>query len=168
MTEFLGDASIPGPELSPHGSGSLPTNGTDTWKNRAASRFSGFFSSGAGTGPFGRVGGYMGRGRGGSSVGSAGRALPRPLRPWRIGSVLPGQEVDKMEQLESKLHTYSSFGLPKLPPQLRFDQDSWEEDGDDSSLALEDSWQQIIEGTEVGPGGAGGGHGVPAPGLAQH
>uniref|UniRef100_A0A493THJ0 Nephrocystin 4 n=1 Tax=Anas platyrhynchos platyrhynchos TaxID=8840 RepID=A0A493THJ0_ANAPP len=112
MTEFLGDANIPGPELSPHGSGSLPTNGTDTWKNRAASRFSGFFSSGAGTGPFGR-------------------------------------EVDKMEQLESKLHTYSSFGLPKLPPQLRFDQDSWEEDGDDSSLALEDSWQQIIEGTEA-------------------
>ncbi|NXK56008.1 PKHG5 protein, partial [Chauna torquata] len=112
MTEFLGDASIPGPEPSPHGSGSLPTNGTDTWKNRAASRFSGFFSSGAGTGPFGR-------------------------------------EVDKMEQLESKLHTYSSFGLPKLPPQLRFDQDSWEEDGDDSSLALEDSWQQIIAGTEA-------------------
>lgn len=62
------------------------------------------------------------------------------------------QEVDKMEQLESKLHTYSSFGLPKLPPQLRFDQDSWEEDGDDSSLVLEDSWQQIIEGTEVGLG----------------
>ncbi|XP_015738006.1 pleckstrin homology domain-containing family G member 5 isoform X1 [Coturnix japonica] len=113
MTEFLGDASIPSPEPSLHGSGSLPTNGTDTWKNRAASRFSGFFSSGASTGPFGR------------------------------------QEVDKMEQLESKLHTYSSFGLPKLPPQLRFDQDSWEEDGDDSSLVLEDSWQQIIEGTEA-------------------
>ncbi|NXC44422.1 PKHG5 protein, partial [Penelope pileata] len=112
MTEFLGDTSIPSPEPSPHGSGSLPTNGTDTWKNRAASRFSGFFSSGSSTGPFGR-------------------------------------EVDKMEQLESKLHTYSSFGLPKLPPQLRFDQDSWEEDGDDSSLALEDSWQQIIEGTEA-------------------
>lgn len=112
MTEFLGDANIPSPEPSLHGSGSLPTNGTDTWKNRAASRFSGFFSSGASTGPFGR-------------------------------------EVDKMEQLESKLHTYSSFGLPKLPPQLRFDQDSWEEDGDDSSLVLEDSWQQIIEGTEA-------------------
>ncbi|NXJ09671.1 PKHG5 protein, partial [Odontophorus gujanensis] len=112
MTEFLGDASIPSPEPSLHGSGSLPTNGTDTWKNRAASRFSGFFSSGASTGPFAR-------------------------------------EVDKMEQLESKLHTYSSFGLPKLPPQLCFDQDSWEEDGDDSSLALEDSWQQIIEGTET-------------------
>ncbi|XP_072210303.1 pleckstrin homology domain-containing family G member 5 isoform X6 [Excalfactoria chinensis] len=113
MTEFLGDASIPSPEPSLHGSGSLPTNGTDTWKNRAASRFSGFFSSGASTGPFGR------------------------------------QEVDKMEQLESKLHTYSSFGLPKLPPQLCFDQDSWEEDGDDSNLVLEDSWQQIIEGTEA-------------------
>lgn len=68
MTEFLGDASIPGPELSPHGSGSLPTNGTDTWKNRAASRFSGFFSSGAGTGPFGRVGGRAGRGCGGGEA----------------------------------------------------------------------------------------------------
>lgn len=74
MTEFLGDASIPGPELSPHGSGSLPTNGTDTWKNRAASRFSGFFSSGAGTGPFGRVGGYAGRGRrGGEAAAPLGR-----------------------------------------------------------------------------------------------
>jgi len=63
MTEFLGDANIPSPEPSLHGSGSLPTNGTDTWKNRAASRFSGFFSSGASTGPFGRVGG-QGRGAG--------------------------------------------------------------------------------------------------------
>lgn len=55
-----------------------------------------------------------------------------------------------MEQLESKLHSYSLFGLPKFPQQLRFDQDSWEEEeDDDASLALEDSWQEIIEGTEV-------------------
>ncbi|NXF84583.1 PKHG5 protein, partial [Eubucco bourcierii] len=111
MTEFLGDSSIPSPELTPHGGGSLPPNGTDTWKNRAASRFSGFFGSGTSTGSFGRV--------------------------------------EKMEQLMSRLHAYGTFGLPKLPPQLRFDRDSWEEDGDEAGLVLEDSWQQIIQGAEA-------------------
>lgn len=61
-----------------------------------------------------------------------------------------GQETEKLEQLVNRLHAYSSFGLPKLPPQLRFDRDSWEEDGDEAGLTLEDSWQQIIQGTEVG------------------
>ncbi|XP_068014218.1 pleckstrin homology domain-containing family G member 5 isoform X2 [Melanerpes formicivorus] len=112
MTEFLGDSSIPSPELAPHGGGSLPANGTDTWKNRAASRFSGFFGSGTSTGSFGR-------------------------------------ESEKLEQLMSRLHAYGTFGLPKLPPQLRFDRDSWEEDGDEAGLALEDSWQQIIQGAEA-------------------
>ncbi|XP_024063585.2 pleckstrin homology domain-containing family G member 5 isoform X2 [Terrapene carolina triunguis] len=112
MNEFLGDSSIPGQDPLQHFSCSLPSNGIDTWKNRAASRFSGFFGSGASTGPFGR-------------------------------------EMDKMEQLESKLHSYSIFGLPKLPQQLRFDQDSWEEEEDDTSLCLEDSWQEITEGTEA-------------------
>ncbi|XP_032619713.1 pleckstrin homology domain-containing family G member 5 isoform X2 [Chelonoidis abingdonii] len=112
MNEFLGDSSIPGQDSLQHFSCSLPSNGIDTWKNRAASRFSGFFGSGASTGPFGR-------------------------------------EMDKMEQLESKLHSYSVFGLPKLPQQLRFDQDSWEEEEDDTSLCLEDSWQEITEGTEA-------------------
>ncbi|NXX51807.1 PKHG5 protein, partial [Tricholaema leucomelas] len=112
MTEFLGDSSIPSPELAPHGGGSLPANGTDTWKNRAASRFSGFFGSGTSTGSFGR-------------------------------------ESEKLEQLMSRLHAYGTFGLPKLPPQLRFDRDSWEEDGDEAGLVLEDSWQQIIQGAEV-------------------
>ncbi|NXK05804.1 PKHG5 protein, partial [Herpetotheres cachinnans] len=112
MTEFLGDASIPSPEPAPHSGSSLPANGTDTWKNRAASRFSGFFGSGTSAGSFGR-------------------------------------ETEKLEQLASRLHAYSTFGLPKLPPQLRFDRDSWEEDGDEAGLALEDSWQQIIQGTEA-------------------
>ncbi|NWI91632.1 PKHG5 protein, partial [Pitta sordida] len=112
MTEFLGDTNIPSPELTPHIGSSLPTNGTDTWKNRAASRFSGFFSSGTSTGSFGR-------------------------------------ETEKLEQLANRLHAYSTFGLPKLPPQLRFDRDSWEEDGDEAGLVLEDSWQKIIQGTEV-------------------
>ncbi|NWH25511.1 PKHG5 protein, partial [Grus americana] len=112
MTEFLGDASIPGPEPALHGGGSLPANGTDTWKNRAASRFSGFFGSGTGAASFGR-------------------------------------ETEKLEQLASRLHAYGNFGLPKLPPQLRFDRDSWEEDGDEAGLVLEDSWQQIIRGAEA-------------------
>ncbi|NXT58761.1 PKHG5 protein, partial [Pluvianellus socialis] len=112
MTEFLGDASIPSPEPAPHGTSSLPANGTDTWKNRAASRFSGFFGSSTGSSSFGR-------------------------------------ETEKLEQLASRLHAYGSFGLPKLPPQLRFDRDSWEEDGDEAGLALEDSWQQIIRGAEA-------------------
>ncbi|XP_048470840.1 pleckstrin homology domain-containing family G member 5 [Rhincodon typus] len=55
-------------------------------------------------------------------------------------------EMDKMDQLQSKLHTYSMFGLPKLPAQLRFDQDSWEEE--ETSLYLECSWQEIIEAPE--------------------
>ncbi|NXW54325.1 PKHG5 protein, partial [Eurystomus gularis] len=112
MTEFLGDTSIPIPESAPHGSGSLPTNGTDTWKNRAASRFSGLFGSGTSTSSFGR-------------------------------------ETEKLEQLASRLHAYGTFGLPKLPPQLRFDRDSWEEDGDEAGLALEDSWQQIIQARQA-------------------
>ncbi|XP_055559494.1 pleckstrin homology domain-containing family G member 5 isoform X1 [Falco cherrug] len=112
MTEFLGDASIPSPEPAPHSGSPLPANGTDTWKNRAASRFSGFFGSSTSAGSFGR-------------------------------------ETEKLEQLASRLHAYSTFGLPKLPPQLRFDRDSWEEDGDEAGLALEESWQQIIHGTEA-------------------
>ncbi|XP_073512782.1 pleckstrin homology domain-containing family G member 5 isoform X3 [Phyllobates terribilis] len=109
MNEFLGDASIPVPESLQNISCSLPNN--DTWKNRAASRFSGFFGAGT-TGPF-------------------------------------GKDIDKMEQLESKLHSYSMFGLPKLPQQLCFDQDSWEEEEDDTNLSLEDSWQEIIDVPET-------------------
>ncbi|XP_061456751.1 pleckstrin homology domain-containing family G member 5 isoform X4 [Rhineura floridana] len=114
MNEFLGDSSIPSQDPSQPVSTSLSSNGTDTWKNRAASRFSGFFASGSSASPSAR-------------------------------------EMDKMEQLESKLHTYSIFGLPKFPQQLRFDQDSWEEEEeeDDTTLCLEESWQEIIEGTEV-------------------
>ncbi|KAF6345363.1 pleckstrin homology and RhoGEF domain containing G5 [Rhinolophus ferrumequinum] len=120
MSEFLGEASIPGQEAPTPSSCSLPSSssgGGDSWKNRAASRFSGFFSSGPSTSALGR-------------------------------------EVDKMEQLEGKLHAYGLFGLPRLPRRLRFDQDSWEEDGEeeeeegDACLRLEDSWRELIDGHE--------------------
>ena len=61
-----------------------------------------------------------------------------------------------MEQLEGKLHAYGLFGLPRLPRRLRFDHDSWEEEGDeeededDAGLRLEDSWRELIDGHEVG------------------
>ncbi|XP_045402216.1 pleckstrin homology domain-containing family G member 5 isoform X2 [Lemur catta] len=127
MSEFLGETSIPGQEPPTPSSCSLPNSssggassgGGDSWKNRAASRFSGFFSSGPSTSTFGR-------------------------------------EVDKMEQLESKLHAYGLFGLPRLPRRLRFDHDSWEEEEDDDEdededsacLRLEDSWRELISGHE--------------------
>ncbi|XP_010848500.1 PREDICTED: pleckstrin homology domain-containing family G member 5 [Bison bison bison] len=127
MSEFLGEASIPGQEPPTPSSCSLPSSsssgssssssGSDSWKNRAASRFSGFFSSGPSTSTYGR-------------------------------------EIDKMEQLEGKLHAYGLFGLPRLPRRLRFDHDSWEEEGDeeededDAGLRLEDSWRELIDGHE--------------------
>lgn len=67
-----------------------------------------------------------------------------------------------MEQLEGKLHAYSLFGLPRMPRRLRFDHDSWEEDEDEdedednSSLRLEDSWRELIDGHEVGVAGESG------------
>ncbi|KAJ8400276.1 hypothetical protein AAFF_G00399700 [Aldrovandia affinis] len=111
MTEFLGDSNIPSPDSLAQLGGSLPGVGTgpDSWKNRAASRFSGFFSSGAVAGPF-------------------------------------GKDVDRVEQLHSKLHSYTLMGLPKVPPQLSFHHDSWEEE--DTNLELEESWQCLLENPE--------------------
>lgn len=57
MTEFLGEVNIPTQDALGQIGGPLPSVGTgpDTWKNRAASRFSGFFSSNAGAGPLSKV-----------------------------------------------------------------------------------------------------------------
>lgn len=70
ITEFLGETNIPTPDALGQISGSLPSVGAgpESWKNRAASRFSGFFSSNAGAGPFGKVtlmnaGGFKAAGR---------------------------------------------------------------------------------------------------------
>ncbi|XP_070695764.1 pleckstrin homology domain-containing family G member 5 isoform X1 [Pempheris klunzingeri] len=114
MTEFLGETNIPTPDSLGQIGGSLPGIGAgpDSWKNRAASRFSGFFSSNAGAGPF-------------------------------------GKELDRLEQLQSKLHSYTSFGLPKVPRQLSFHQDSWEGEEEETNLALEDSWQTLLDNSET-------------------
>uniref|UniRef100_A0A3Q1CUG0 Pleckstrin homology domain containing, family G (with RhoGef domain) member 5b n=1 Tax=Amphiprion ocellaris TaxID=80972 RepID=A0A3Q1CUG0_AMPOC len=112
MTEFLGETNIPTPDALGQMGGSLPSVGgiPESWKNRAASRFSGFFSSNAGAGPF-------------------------------------VKEVDRLEQLQSKLHSYKLFGPPKVPQQLSFHRDSWEEE--ETNLALEDSWQTLLDNSET-------------------
>lgn len=162
MSEFLGEASIPGQEPPAPSSCSLPsgsTGGNDSWKNRAASRFSGFFSSGPSASVFGRVCGPVGPG--------AGQRLALTLTLTLVSF----QEVDKMEQLEGKLHAYGLFGLPRLPRRLRFDHDSWEEEGDEEEdedgacLWLEDSWRDLIDGHEVGATHS---RLLPLPGKGQH
>lgn len=54
-----------------------------------------------------------------------------------------------MEQLQSKLHSYTLFGLPKVPQQLSFHHDSWEEEEEETNLSLEDSWQMLLDNPEV-------------------
>uniref|UniRef100_A0A671PL97 Pleckstrin homology domain-containing family G member 5-like n=1 Tax=Sinocyclocheilus anshuiensis TaxID=1608454 RepID=A0A671PL97_9TELE len=111
MPEFLGDASVPNQDSISQLSGSLPgsVTGTDRWRNRAASRFSGLFSSNSGNGSL-------------------------------------GKEYDRVEQLQSKLYSYTMFGLPKMPPQLSFHRDSWEEE---PNLELEESWKQLLDNPEI-------------------
>ncbi|XP_076124233.1 pleckstrin homology domain-containing family G member 5 isoform X2 [Alosa pseudoharengus] len=108
MTEFLGDASIPPPDTPPL-SGSTP--GTERWKNRAATRFSVFFSS-----------------------ASTNGAL--------------GKEMDRVEQLQGKLQSYTKFGLPKMPQQLSFHRDAWNEE-EEVNLDMEESWQQLLDNPEA-------------------
>ncbi|KAF4096411.1 pleckstrin homology domain-containing family G member 5 isoform X1 [Onychostoma macrolepis] len=59
-----------------------------------------------------------------------------------------GKEVDRVELLHTKLQAYTQFGLPKVPPQLAFHQDSWEEEEEEPNLTLEDSWRQLLEDPE--------------------
>ncbi|XP_060749755.1 pleckstrin homology domain-containing family G member 5 isoform X1 [Tachysurus vachellii] len=59
------------------------------------------------------------------------------------------KEVDRVEQLNSKLQVYSCHGLPKMHPQLSFHHDSWEEEEVEPDLTLEESWQGLLENPET-------------------
>ncbi|MCJ8744376.1 hypothetical protein PDJAM_G00117890 [Pangasius djambal] len=110
MTEFPGDTNISLDSVSQLSGSLTNTNtGTDRWKNRAASRFSVFFTS---------------------SLSN--------------GSV--SKECECVEQLQSKLHSYTLFGLPKMPQQLSFHRDSWEEQ---PNLEMEESWKELLEKPEL-------------------
>ncbi|XP_057557399.1 pleckstrin homology domain-containing family G member 6 isoform X7 [Hippopotamus amphibius kiboko] len=54
------------------------------------------------------------------------------------------KEVTKAHQLEVRLHTFSMFGMPRLPPE---DRRHWEiGEGSDSGLAIEKSWKELVPG----------------------
>ncbi|TRY93106.1 hypothetical protein DNTS_020804 [Danionella cerebrum] len=59
-----------------------------------------------------------------------------------------GKEVDRVELLHTKLQAYTQFGLPRVPPQLAFHQDSWEEEEEEPNLTLEESWRELLEDPE--------------------
>uniref|UniRef100_A0A673GFD6 Pleckstrin homology domain-containing family G member 5-like n=1 Tax=Sinocyclocheilus rhinocerous TaxID=307959 RepID=A0A673GFD6_9TELE len=59
-----------------------------------------------------------------------------------------GKEVERVELLHTKLQAYTQFGLPKVPFQLAFHQDSWEEEEEEPNLTLEESWRQLLEDPE--------------------
>lgn len=47
-----------------------------------------------------------------------------------------------------RLHTFSMFGMPRLPPEERR---HWEiGEGSDSSLVIEKSWKELVPGHKVG------------------
>ncbi|XP_058414985.1 pleckstrin homology domain-containing family G member 6 isoform X1 [Diceros bicornis minor] len=54
------------------------------------------------------------------------------------------KEVTKAHELEVRLHTFSMFGMPRLPPE---DRRHWEiGEGRDSSLTMEKSWKELVPG----------------------
>ncbi|XP_006891422.1 PREDICTED: pleckstrin homology domain-containing family G member 6 [Elephantulus edwardii] len=54
------------------------------------------------------------------------------------------KDAPKVHKLESRLQTFSMFGIPRLPPE---DRRYWEMgEGIDSSLTLEKSWRELVPG----------------------
>lgn len=54
------------------------------------------------------------------------------------------KEVSKAHELEVRLHTFSMFGMPRLPPE---DRRHWEiGEGGDSALTMEKSWKELVLG----------------------
>ncbi|XP_040593517.1 pleckstrin homology domain-containing family G member 6 [Mesocricetus auratus] len=52
------------------------------------------------------------------------------------------KEVTKAHELEVRLHTFSMFGMPRLPPD---DRKRWEiGEGGDSGLTMEKSWKELV------------------------
>lgn len=58
------------------------------------------------------------------------------------------QEVTRARELEMRLHTFSMFGMPRLPPE---DRQYWEiGEGGDSGVTIEKSWRELVPGHKVG------------------
>uniref|UniRef100_A0A2K5V0P3 Pleckstrin homology and RhoGEF domain containing G6 n=1 Tax=Macaca fascicularis TaxID=9541 RepID=A0A2K5V0P3_MACFA len=73
---------------------------------------------------------------------------PEKRHGGHVGAGLPHspklKEVTKAHELEVRLHTFSMFGMPRLPPE---DRRHWEiGEGGDSGLAIEKSWRELVPG----------------------
>ncbi|XP_046522095.1 pleckstrin homology domain-containing family G member 6 isoform X1 [Equus quagga] len=54
------------------------------------------------------------------------------------------KEVTRAHELEVRLHTFSMFGMPRLPPE---DRRHWEiGEGGDTGLTIEKSWKELVPG----------------------
>ncbi|KAK5864060.1 hypothetical protein PBY51_001034 [Eleginops maclovinus] len=120
MTEFLGETNIPTPEAL-GGVGSLPGIGAgpDSWKNRAASRFSGFFSSNAGAGSFGKEADRL-------------EQLQSKLDSYMLFG------LPKVPQLS--FHQDSWEGV---------EEGEEEQEEQETSLVLEESWKMLLDDSET-------------------
>ncbi|XP_021492614.1 pleckstrin homology domain-containing family G member 6 isoform X2 [Meriones unguiculatus] len=57
------------------------------------------------------------------------------------------KEVTRAHELEVRLHTFSMFGMPRLPPE---DRRHWEiGEGGDGALTLEKSWKELVLGHKL-------------------
>uniref|UniRef100_A0A8C1I8H9 Pleckstrin homology domain containing, family G (with RhoGef domain) member 5b n=1 Tax=Cyprinus carpio TaxID=7962 RepID=A0A8C1I8H9_CYPCA len=126
MTEFLGDANIPSPDTLAMLGGSLPSvppggslPGVAAGPDKWKNRATN------------RISVFFG-----SSVNSIAFSREKCFC------------VDRVELLHTKLQAYTQFGLPKVPSQLAFHQDSWEEEEEEPNLTLEDSWRELLEDPE--------------------
>ncbi|XP_033079002.1 pleckstrin homology domain-containing family G member 6 isoform X2 [Trachypithecus francoisi] len=75
---------------------------------------------------------------------------PEKRHGGHVGAGLPHspklKEVTKAHELEVRLHTFSMFGMPRLPPE---DRQHWEiGEGGDSGLVIEKSWRELVPGHE--------------------
>lgn len=69
-------------------------------------------------------------------------SLGQCVREPRTDPCCPFQDVPKVHNLERRLHTFSMFGMPRLPPE---DRRHWEiGEGGDSGLNIEKSWKELV------------------------
>ena len=78
------------------------------------------------------------------------RTQPFIGRVVRVPGQIPAwcpQEVTKAHELQVRLHTFSMFGMPRLP---REDRQRWEiGEGSENSVTIEKSWKELVPGHKV-------------------
>uniref|UniRef100_A0A8C0PE05 Pleckstrin homology and RhoGEF domain containing G6 n=2 Tax=Canis lupus TaxID=9612 RepID=A0A8C0PE05_CANLF len=113
-----------------------------------------YFRGGPGLDPSGRrLQGYVPFAKGSGHIRSVSPLKLREPEPEKkhgghFGAGPPHspkvKEVTNAHQLEMRLHTFSMFGMPRLPPE---DRRYWEiGEGSDNGLVIEKSWKELVPG----------------------